>query len=223
MKIHISFLCRVVTTLIIVICSTISLFCLFGNRLKNHYLNVASLQSNKIASLICLNSVSTLQEEKYSQVEFINNDEFNTNELNLFIKDSVNKIYQEIRKVENGESSYLENKYGKGIIYEIPFNLFSDNVLFSSFGPKIPVKYNLISDIKGQLVSHVEEFGINNALISLNVEIDYSSRVTVPLSSDIVITKIEVPLYTKIFTGEIPSIYPFLKDVSVYYSTEEVI
>ena len=79
MKIHISFLCRVVTTLIIVICSTISLFCLFGNRLKNHYLNVASLQSNKIASLICLNSVSTLQEEKYSQVEFINNDEFNTN------------------------------------------------------------------------------------------------------------------------------------------------
>lgn len=223
MKIHISFLCRIVTTLIIVTCSTISLFCLFGNRLKNHYLNIASLQSNKIASLICLNSVSILQEEKYSNVEFINNDEFKTNEINLFIKDSVNKIHQEIKKVENGESSFLENKYGKGIIYEIPFNLFSDNVLFSSFGPKIPVKYSLISDIKGQLVSHVEEFGINNALISLNVEIDYSSRITVPLSSDIVLTKIEIPIYTKIFTGEIPSIYPFLKEVSQYYSEEEAI
>lgn len=120
MKVHISFLCRIVTTLIIVICSTISLFCLFGNRLKNHYLNVASLQSNKIASLICLNSVSTLQEEKYSQVEFINNDEFNTNELNLFIKDSVIKYIKKYEKLKM-ETSYLENKYGKRYIYEIPF------------------------------------------------------------------------------------------------------
>ena len=221
MKIHISFLCRIVTTLLLVSILTINFFSFFGNRLKCHYLSVASLQADKVASLISLNSVSSLMKNNYSQVSFIidtNDLVFDTNKLNDLLKDSVNLVYQEIKKVEEGTSSYFEGKYGKGIIYEIPFHLFSDNVLYSGFGSKIPVKFSVIGDIKGKISSEIEEFGLNNALINLNLVLDISSRVNVPLSSEIVLTKVSIPLYSKIFTGEIPNILPL--PVNEYYSSE---
>lgn len=224
MKIHISFLCRIVTTLIIVFLLTISLFSSFGTRLKNHYLDIASLQADKVSSLVCLNSISSLIKDKYSQVQFINNDKdviFNTNELNTLLKDSVNLVYQEIKNVENGNSNIFISEYGNGIIYEIPFNLFSDNVLYSSFGPRIPVKFSIIGDVKGDINFEINEFGINNALININLLIEISSRVTVPLTSEIVKTKTLIPVYTKIFTGDIPNIlYPSIQNVSSVYSTE---
>ncbi len=221
MKIHISFLCRIVTTLLLVSILTINFFSFFGNRLKSHYLSVASLQADKVASLISLNSVSSLMKNNYSQVSFIidtNDLVFDTNKLNDLLKDSVNLVYQEIKKVEEGTSSYFEGKYGKGIIYEIPFHLFFDNVLYSGFGSKIPVKFSVIGDIKGKISSEIEEFGLNNALINLNLVLDISSRVNVPLSSEIVLTKVSIPLYSKIFTGEIPNILPL--PVNEYYSSE---
>ena len=96
--------------------------------------------------------------------------------------------------------------------------MFSDNVLYSGFGSKIPVKFSVIGDIKGKISSEIEEFGLNNALINLNLVLDISSRVNVPLSSEIVLTKVSIPLYSKIFTGEIPNILPL--PVNEYYSSE---
>ena len=224
MKIHISFLCRVVTTLIIVLVTTVTLFNSFGSRLKEHYLAVACLQAEKVSSLVSLNSVSSLLKERYSQVQFMYDEEdvvFNTGELNLLLKDSVNLIHQEIKNVEKGESDLFVSEYGKGIIYEIPFSLFSDNVLYSSVGPKIPVKFFLVGDIKGSISYDIEEFGINNALININLLIEISSRVTVPLTSDIVKCQTSIPIYSKLFTGEIPSLfYPSIQGVNDYYSTE---
>lgn len=224
MKIRISFLCRSVSTLILVSGLTITFFSAFGNKLKSHYLAIASLQADKVASLVCFNSISSLIDEKYSQVEFISQDKeilFNTGQMNNFMKDSVNLIYQEIKNVEKGESNYFVSEYGNGIIYEIPFHLFSDNVLYSSFGAKIPVKFSIVSDVKGKMVYQVEEFGINNALININLQISFSSRVTVPLTSELVTTDLEIPIYSKIYNGEIPHyFYPGLESVQEVYSTE---
>lgn len=224
MKIRISFLFRVVSTTIITLITTTSLFATFGNRLKNHYLSIACLQTEKVNSLVSLNSVSSLLKERYSQVQFISNNEdvvFNTSELNYFLKESVNLVYQEIKCVENGTSEIFVSEYGKGIIYEIPFSLFADNVLYSSIGPKIPVKFSIVGDVKGSINYDIEEFGINNALININLLIEMSSRVIVPLTSDIIKTSTSIPIFSKLFTGEIPNLwYSKIDGVNEYYSTE---
>ena len=224
MKVHISFLFRIVVTSFVVLFTTVSLFNSFGQRLKKHYLSVACLQAEKVSSLVSLNSVSSLLKERFSQVQFLLDEDdivFNTGELNALLKDSVNLIYQEIKEVENGTSDIFVSEYGKGIIYEIPFSLFSDNVLYSSLGPKIPVKFFIVGDVKGSISYSIEEFGINNALININLLIEMSSRVTVPLTSDIVKSETLIPIYSKLFTGEIPSLYyPSIQGVNSYYSSE---
>ena len=130
-KIHISFLFRFVFTFFLVFILVISFIRIFSNKLNNHYLGVAELQSEKVASIITLNTVSRLLQDKYSEVSFIidNEDVFNVREINNLLKDSVNVIYDELKKVEDGTSNFFESKYGKGIIYEVPFYLFSGSVI----------------------------------------------------------------------------------------------
>ena len=196
---------------------------MFSSKLYNHYLGVAELQNEKVASLITLNTVSQLLEDKYSEVSFImdQEDAFNVREINNLLKDSVNVIYNELKKVEEGTSTIFECKYGKGIIYEIPFYLFSDSVILAAIGPKIPVKFSLISDVSVSVNSQIEEFGLNNALININVKVDFVSRVYVPLQSKLVETSISTPLYSKIIEGDVPSIYPgLINGVDKVYSSE---
>lgn len=227
MKPHISFLCRIVTTSILISVCTGTMIGFFGNRLKSHYMAVADTQADKVASLVTLNTVASLLKDSYSQVPFLYDDDdvlFNTGQLNALLRDSVNEVYREIRKIEEGTSDIFEGKYGKGIIYEIPFHLFSDNVLFSTFGPKIPVRFSLLGDVKGQILSTVEEFGINNALITLNLVMDVSSRVSVPMTSSLIKTQISVPVYSRLFTGKIPTVfYGPIQGVDSIYSSEVAI
>ena len=69
--------------------------------------------------------------------------------------------------------------------------------------------------------SQIEEFGLNNALVSINVKVDFVSRVYVPLQSKIVETSILVPLYSKIIEGNVPSFYPgLIEGVDKIYSSE---
>ena len=222
-KIHISFLFRFVFTFFLVFILVISFIRIFSNKLNNHYLGVAELQSEKVASIITLNTVSRLLQDKYSEVSFIidNEDVFNVREINNLLKDSVNVIYDELKKVEDGTSNFFESKYGKGIIYEVPFYLFSDSVILASIGPKIPVKFSLVSDVCVNVNSQIEEFGLNNALVSINVKVDFVSRVYVPLQSKIVETSILVPLYSKIIEGNVPSFYPgLIEGVDIIYASE---
>lgn len=195
---------------------------LFGKRLKEYYLGVGEVQVERINSLVTMNTISTILKESYSQVSFIiedNNLSFNTGELNLILKDSVNRIYEELKKIESGESMIYKNEYGKGIIYEIPFHMFSNNVLVSSYGPKIPIKYQVIGDVKGEIISQIESFGINNAVVNLLLSITISSRIAVPLQSKIISSKINLPIYSRIFEGEVPHWgYSNIESVDEQYS-----
>ena len=71
------------------------------------------------------------------------------------------------------------------------------------------------------IVYSIEEFGLNNALVSINVKVNFISRIYVPLQSKIIDTTISVPLYSKIIEGDVPSFYPGLIDgVNKIYSSE---
>lgn len=210
--------------MILIAVTTACMMVSFSNRLKEQYLAIGEAQAGKVASLVTVNAVSSLLKESYSQVSFIDRGDelvFNTGDLNALLRDSVNAVYGELKKVEAGTSDLFESDYGTGIIYEVPFHAFSQSVLLSSFGPRIPVKYSVVGDVQGQMASEVESFGINNALIHIVLKITVSSRIAVPLISKLVSSEVQLPVYSKIFTGEVPSwIGTSIQGVDEQYSTE---
>ena len=133
---------------------------------------------------------------------------------------SVRKREQFERKVEKGETQVIYRKqeqtsrtaalqvgqaeYSRGIIYEVPLGSAFNNVFVANVGINVPIRYKLIGDIRGNYVSEVKEYGINNALIEICLEMVYKSRVSVPLSGEEVEEVVKIPLVIKLVQCEIP-------------------
>lgn len=150
------------------------------------------------------------------------NNEINTIDFNPII---VNKSLTEITKyiheylllIEKGDIDSLslpESNYyssfknrNKGIIFEIPSGVVFNNALLSNIGPKVPVRITFIGDIISNINTKVTNYGINNALVEINLHIKVTEKVVLPISASEVDIELTIPLAIKLIQGNIPSYY----------------
>ena len=142
-----------------------------------------------------------------------NNDEVMTISLDSVI---VNKITDEIsdacednlRLIEDGKYRELKEKFNIGEEYFfVPSGIISKNTLFSSVGPKIPINLKMIGNVTSGLKTEIQEYGINNSLITISVEITVEMLVILPFSSDYVSITNFVPITIKLIQGKVPQFY----------------
>jgi sporulation protein YunB len=71
-----------------------------------------------------------------------------------------------------------------GMVYYIPLGLATNNPLLSNLGPNIPVRFHIVGNIKSDIKRNVENIGINNTHIGINLNISAEIRVTVPFQTE---------------------------------------
>ncbi len=140
--------------------------------------------------------------------------DFNTAILNSIASKSIKKMQGYLYKLEHGllEKDFIEkvgintsdDKLKRGIIYEVPFSRAFNNSVLGNLGAKIPVRYSLIGEVSGEIVSTLKEYGINNALLEINLQISSKSMVSIPILSEESTNQISIPLVIKIIQGDIP-------------------
>lgn len=145
---------------------------------------------------------------------------FNTPILNSLGANVVKEIQFYFDQIEKGYFSeeiisvlgYDRIDKSGGIVYMIPVSRIFDNILVSNIGVDIPVRYRFIGSFKGQIVSEIKEYGINNALVEINLYIECNVVVSAPFLSEQ--TKIEFcsPILMKLIQGKVPS-YFFGKNI----------
>jgi sporulation protein YunB len=202
-------------------------FTVVSNNLTPTILKIAEVQTKKIATLIINKAVSRYILEHLDQTTMMNiekNDKglvtsitYNTLQLNQLLTKTTDIIQSNIKMVEKGEIDKLKySDFGidisstllkRGIIYEIPFGMAVNNVVLSSVGPKIPVRFQLVGDVVSNVISKVQEYGINNVLIELVISITVSQQVVIPLASSMTQVTNEIPISIKVIQGEIPDFY----------------
>ena len=79
--------------------------------------------------------------------------------------------------------------------------------MLSNLGPKIPVKINLDGDVITSLNTEVKDYGINNALIKISVNVKVYMNVIIPFKTEEIIIETNIPIVMRIVEGEIPSYY----------------
>ena len=89
----------------------------------------------------------------------------------------------------------------------MPLGLFSNNVFFNSFGPKIPIRMNFIGQTDTTIKTKLKTYGINTVLVEIFVEVIIKERATMPISTKYKTIRIEAPLSIQIIQGNIPSYY----------------
>lgn len=108
---------------------------------------------------------------------------------------------------ENSLSNYNMDLLSKKIICEIPFGLTTGSSLLSNIGPKIPVKISLVGDVSTNFSTEIVEYGINNALLKVIVNISVTTKVILPITSEDLTINANIPIGMKVIQGKIPNYY----------------
>ena len=181
-------------------------------------MNYSISQMKRVTSIIINRSINSdlLNKVDMNNLFIVNsgsNDEVISVSLDSVI---VNRITDEIsdqcednlRLIEEEKYDLLKNKFNIGEEYFfVPSGILFKNTLLSSIGPKIPINLKMMGNVTSGIKTEVKEYGINNSLITISVEITVEMMVVLPFSSDYVSITNYVPISIKLIQGKVPEFY----------------
>ena len=74
-------------------------------------------------------------------------------------------------------------------------------------GPKIPVRLNIVGDITSNIKTKVTNYGINNALVEVFINMQIDEQVILPFSSKKISITNDIPVAIKMIQGTVPNYY----------------
>ena len=66
---------------------------------------------------------------------------------------------------------------------------------------------NLIGDVITDVDTNLKSYGINNALVNIDVNVTVSIKVILPFKSNTISTTTNIPIAMKLIQGEVPNYY----------------
>jgi sporulation protein YunB len=169
-------------------------------------------------------SVSIINSTISQELDYFNNDavkisknknddiqmiEFDSKIVNKFLTDLTKQILLKLKEMENGKTNLSFDKINinNQMLYEIPLGRITNNVFVGNLGPKIPIKMDVIGDVYSNIKSNIKEYGINNVLLEIMVNITVNERVIMPFISEQTKISVDVPVSIKLIQGNIPKYY----------------
>lgn len=206
---------------IIIICFITSIFILnifskkvlpvFMNYAKNEIkINTTTMINNvikeEVSNISLMDELIFITKNNSDDIQMI---DFNSSYVNKILSSINDRLLNKLKN--NNELCFNEtcktSKYSKGIIYEVPLGLISNNIFLNNLGPKIPLKLNIIGDVFASVDTVIKEYGINNALVEIRVNVSVNEIVVIPFISDKVNVSLSIPISLKLIQGNIPIYY----------------
>lgn len=218
----------IIFILILLVISIFYLLRLFNKKTLPQLIEYSEMETLKIVSSIISSTVveevanNTNMEELFITLKDnegnIKSIDFNSSEVNKILVSASRSIEKNLRYLESGNidklkldnyvlQDYDKQKLKKGIIYELPSGIIFNNVLLNNILPKIPIKMNLIGNVYSKLTTDIESYGINNALIKVNIEVEAEVKILMPFVSTTSSINSSIPVIMKVIEGNVPSYY----------------
>ena len=167
-------------------------------QLSNYYVN--DIISEMVVDNESINNLSKVIKNSKGDIVSI---EYDTLTLNHLLTKVNEKLYSNFNNIKFNNLL----KTSKDNIYYIPFGVFSNIMVFEELGPKIPIKVFLTKNISSNIKTNIENYGINNALIKVYLEVKLNQKIILPFVSKNIRTNDEILLSVKLIQGNIPSSY----------------
>ena len=157
----------------------------------------------------------------------IKNVVYNSKKINGLINSVTERVYEMFNMLEYGDMEKLnirenilsiEHTNNKGIVLEVPCGLITNNYLLNNLGPHIPVMISLTGEFESFISSDIKEYGINNALVEISINIKVNEQVTMPFVTKNIEVTNKIPIFMSIINGNIPNYYigGFSKNSNIY-------
>ena len=212
---------------LIILSFSISLYFTFiiGKGLEKIIINYATVETERIANVI-LNEIVSLENtnfdsnffeisrDKDGNIELINFDSKITNQL---LKEINKKAMERLNSLEKGDTTDLElsdslkgtrlTYLDNGIVCDIPLGVLLNNSLLVNFTTSIPIKFSFIGTVTSNMFTNVKEYGFNNALIEIGIEVTIKEQITMPHSTKNIPVTTRINLATQVVQGQVPLYY----------------
>jgi len=144
---------------------------------------------------------------------------FNPQIYNKVISDAQNRVQTYLDLVEAGEIEKLEDfrndinidkektKDTRGIVYHIPLGMATKMTLFSNLGPEIPVRLQILGDVKSDVEAKIAESGINNTFLEVYINVKVHMTVIIPLIEKPIEVANQVRIGDLFHPGKVPQYY----------------
>jgi len=142
----------------------------------------------------------------------------NTAVVTNVLKETTTLVQKSLHDIEKGEGQITDPPSGveieeskklreEGILYHIPLGRATDNALLANLGPNIPVEFSTIGAAHTDVETSIEEYGINNAMITVYVKVQVDVQVVLPFATDVARVTTKVPVAMRIHEGSVPDYY----------------
>ena len=191
----------------------------FSTKLEPALKYYLSTEVKRVLSLVINDTISnTTNNIDINNIIVTNNNsntiDINTKYVNQILSNINKDIEKNLRLIEAGKINNLKKYFSSlsdidyeelkgGVIYYISSGNISGNILTNNIGPKIPIKFAMA----GHVDSNIREYGINNALLEINVNVSVNMNVNIPFVTKEVKVETSMPLIIKVVEGEIPDYY----------------
>lgn len=216
-------------SILIIILLIISIFLAFkfiNLKINPVLLDYANMEARKLASIIINDAINkNFKDINIDELFIITKEEneikaidFNPIIVNQVLTNTTTLIQTNLKYLEQGKIELLNlntdalidyntDKLRQGIIYEIPSGVIFGNSFLANIGPKIPVRFSLIGDIVSYVNTEVKDYGINNALIEVNIVLELSEQLILPFVTDKITIDTTIPVALKLIQGTVPNYY----------------
>lgn len=214
MKLHDKYILIV----IIILTVTFILIKNFSSKSEKVLLNYANKETIKISTVLINETLNKINSKyNYDNIIKIEKDtlgnitsiDFNETLSNSILYEFTNILLSNIDTLEEDKIRNFNLEYFNydDLIYYVPIGIIYNISSLGDFGPDIPFKTSLLSSADTSINSSIKEYGINNSLIELNLNINLYVQVILPFTSDTLNINKTITLDRKIIQGKIPTYY----------------
>jgi sporulation protein YunB len=192
--------------------------------LKPTLISYAESETRKVATLVISNAIN----KKIANEMDIENiiepvpDQDGMSKLNAEIVNRVKAetthlVQKNLKEAESGNLSELElltdvefekkDNGEEGIVYYVPLGQATNNALLGNLGPKVPIRFTAIGDVRSDVKTSIKDFGINNAYVQVYVHLTVNVQIIIPFATKVTTISENIPVGMFIMKGNVPQYY----------------
>lgn len=207
---------KLLITFILLIIFTFIILVFLSNKVMPFYMNYSEAEMKRVVTTVINKSVT---EEVTNQLEvdslFVLKKENNNTIIVDFDPVIVNRVmskisdvvYNNLKLISKKDKLTLEKYNLDESYFYIPSGIIFNTTMLNNIGPRIPINLEIISSVNPNLKTEVTEYGINNSLIEVYINVIVDVKMILPMYSNTMQIVVVVPLAVKLIQGEVPKYY----------------
>lgn len=207
---------KLLITFILLIIFTFIILFFLSNKVMPFYMNYSEAEMKRVVTTVINKSVT---EEVTNQLEVDSlfalkkeNDntiivDFDPVIVNRVMSKISDVVYNNLKLISKKDKLTLEKYNLDESYFYIPSGIIFNTTMLNNFGPRIPINLEIISSVNPNLKTEVTEYGINNSLIEVYINVIVDVKMILPMYANTMQIVVVVPLAVKLIQGEVPKYY----------------